>query len=406
MEELNNNEPRFLDPIQEQQENQWERLVGLAQRLGESAINLSAINRLIEVPDVPQVFVDRAHLSSVGTYNVRRLLGVGTSYRQKDLQEFFGQRVEREELINVDRSMDSPIYRQWVQDAFEWQQENDYELLDGFSYIRNFCEMFVGGYIDEEQFDNYLDHIDIRGVMPKREVMANGDDYPLDWNRFPLLEDLIFQPNISLTKDLGTWATEKYKLWVRSRLDRDIEVPSWLDNVDEFPGAMLAKKFYTKRKNRLSEPDAEFSWSDFKLAVDATDWKWFAQPWYITPTLKDIPDEDVQKSLVNYALEINPQHKDGRRVFLNLEDAESVSHLVDPALLPQYEEQKRLTIKAQEKLEESERRMREEWAARDRLAEKNRKEKPDYRQTMRLIGQLEDLIDEIKTKDKIGSTLV
>jgi len=393
MEELNNTEPRFLDPITEQQESQWERLVELSQKIGESAID-----RLIEVPDVPQVFVDRSHLSSVGTYNLRNLLGVGISCRRKDLPEFFGQKTEREELIAVDRSMDSPTYRQWIQEAFEWQQENEYELLEGFNYIRNFCEMFVRGYIGEDQFDNYLDHIDLREVMPKQEIMANGDDYPLEWNRFPLLDDLIFQPDIELTKELRTWAIKKYKLWVRRQLDPDVDVPKWLDKVDEFSGAKLAKRFYTERKSSLSDPDSEFTWSDFKLAVDATDWKWFSQPWYISPTLKDIPDEEVQRSLVNYALLVNPRHEDGRRVFQDLKQAESVAHLVDPNLLAQYEEQKRLTIKAREKLDESERRMREEWTRREKLDEKNRKEKPDYLETLQLVGQLEELIDEIKTR--------
>ncbi len=252
---------RFLDRLEPEYEQAWEELLQLGYATESTVEDL--MTPVWKDNSIPQAFRDRAMLSVVGTTETRKALG--QSNRRKN-GDFAFNGVSVTTYLIVVSSFDAEQFRDWLQEAWEYQNETGALIIDNLSYLTWQYELYERGFVTDEELDSFVVKIDIAGSSPQwyESDSICGDMYRLDENRFPLLSDILHDRTASPGDErVRSWALKHLESWLDHITNPEVELPGWLADVPQETGSKLFKEII----NGGDKPDW-LSWELVHAAIN------------------------------------------------------------------------------------------------------------------------------------------
>lgn len=215
--------PRFLDPLEPELEEAWQQIADSIRQKGSSTI--PAMSKIWNDTSLHEAIRDRALIVARGSYKAAGLLGFET------IRGSFGG-----DKFKVNDDLEDE-FDNWHLEAIGRQHTTGVEILNPYGYLAWSISFFRKGIIDQNQFEEYLQMVDIRKAQP------NFGDAPqwalesprfegnrLEYDRFPLLADIFFG-FYGKDKKLQDWAQDKLSHWLAHKLDPSTpsSSPEWLD---------------------------------------------------------------------------------------------------------------------------------------------------------------------------------
>ncbi len=158
------------------------------------------------------------------------------------------------------------LFCEWTREAWQYQQETGRPLIADERYLRFHYEFLERGLIDENELNTFIANIDIMTSSPEKEGTGwDGDSWPLDNERFPLLSDVLHQRTVaSDSPRVIDWALRHLENWLDYQKDEDIELPEWLKDIPPEAG----KSLFQELIKGGDKPD----WLEWKLIRKAVDY--------------------------------------------------------------------------------------------------------------------------------------
>lgn len=281
-------EARFLDLLEDQYEELWLSLLQNANIVKDT----NYMTPLWMDEEAPQVFRDRAMLMNVGTWDLKKMWGIGSISGNFGLYPFMSMTkhpLPFEEVKLFD----------WEREALEYEKRSGKKLLSDATYLHDFKTMFWRKHIKQEEFESMLGHIDIVAASPTMD----DNDYPLDRDRFPLLDDLVY---IYKDHPLKSWAKDQLRLWFASHSDPTIVLPKWYEQVNSRQAQHIVKKILPL----AGEEDAIVGYDAFWPFVERYGWERLIDRYHTMKTVKNMRDEPMQVSLLVHFLSLDDERQE------------------------------------------------------------------------------------------------
>ncbi len=298
---------RFADPLEMEVENAWADIVSTINSTGET--HYEYYKRLWSDDALPQAFRDRAMLVIQGTSEARKGLGVHQySYYGGD---WFHRMMKGEDPEKEIRYQNRAEFVKWTNQAFEYQQKQGTEFISEAKLLKWWCEMLTRGELNSEELHHNLDRINIGRASPTED----SEGYRYDYNRFPLLHDILRTDIYGDRPSLKVWARTQLDNWLKFKRGEEITLPSWLSGINEEVGFKLYNQLALSANPHNPESP---KWSSMRSSVEHFGWTKFINPDNrvrdartiqdtTTKFLRSIDVQDMRTDLLRHIVDNNLQ---------------------------------------------------------------------------------------------------
>ena len=237
---VNNNEivsldqARFLDRLEPEYEQEWNKLV-------ESAAEMKLTLKEFAVPlwqdgSFPAVIRDRAMLLYIGKESI------GTWKGPPSIHPFFQiAGAGHEQAMDMD-DVDGSDFREWLDEALTYG-----DIIQDTTLYRLSYKYFTNGNWDQERFEQTLEKFDPNKVQWTWQGLF--DEYaglPV----LPYIDDIFNGTSVDRSNEkMQQWAKEKYDLYVQNFIINEEALPSWLQNLPQAVIKNIVQREYEKVEN-------------------------------------------------------------------------------------------------------------------------------------------------------------
>lgn len=207
---------RFLDRLEPIYEQQWEELLEAA-----AATNMNLTEFAIPLWQDESMFSairDRALMLLVS----KHAIGEWKGSWNRQIMELFGGGFHLDHVKGHEE-----MFKKWLDEALSYGDIIDDKILFRLSY-----ELFENWQWDQERLEQTLESFDPQAVSP-----ASHDDYPLDRDRFPYLDDII--KGVTASK-----SSIRLRMWANDKFTEYLEDPTSRPEIKEESAKSLLKSIY------------------------------------------------------------------------------------------------------------------------------------------------------------------